>query len=179
MLVIMNNKLLFIPLVSLGAIVQLPQSAQAQAFSADSVKPSEPSEVSKMPNLSSVDQPIAVRSIAAPEVTNDRTNTLPIEVPPASTQVSAQVIPEPTIALMITPIVVAQPIEAQRVVVEPIESKSIEAQPIVAKPIVQTIAQASDPSAMTTTPILPSFMIRIRIFSMVKVNCGIVKGRTS
>lgn len=122
----MNNKLLLIPLVSLGAIVQLPQSDQAQAFSADSVKPSEPSlEVSEMPNLSSVDQPIAVRSIAAPEVTNDRTNTLPIEVPPASTKVSAQVTPEPTIALMAVPAVAAQP-------------------------IVQTIAQASDSAAITT-----------------------------
>lgn len=153
----MNNKLLLIPLVSLGAIVQLPQSAQAQAFSADSIKPSEPSlEVSEMPNLSLVGQSIAVRSIAAPEVTNDRTNTLPIEVPPASTQVSAQVIPEPTIALMAAPTVAAKPIEAQRVIVEPIEAKPIEAQPIeaqplVAKPTVQTIAQASDPAAMTTS----------------------------
>ena len=61
---IMNNKLLLIPLVSLGAIVQLPQSAQAQAFSADLVKNPEPSlEVSEMPNLGSVDQSVAVRSL--------------------------------------------------------------------------------------------------------------------
>jgi hypothetical protein len=137
MLVIMNNKLLLISLVSLGAIVQLPQSAHAQAFSAESVKNPEPSlEVSEMPNLSSVNQSVAVRSIAAPEVTNDRTNPLQVEVPQAPAQVSAQVTQDPTIASTATPTVAAQPTEAK---------------PIEAKPIVQTIAQASYPSAMTTT----------------------------
>lgn len=138
---IMNNKLLLIPLVSLGAIVQLPQIAQAQAFSADSIKTSEPSlEVSEMPNLGSVDQSVAVRSIAAPEAINDRMNTLPLEVSPSPVQVSAQVIPEPTIALTAAPTVAAKPIEA----------KSIEAQQIVPEPIVQTIAQTSDSAAITT-----------------------------
>ncbi len=137
----MNNKLLLIPLVSFGAIVQLPQIAQAQAFSADSIKTSEPSlEVSEMPNLSSVDQPVAIRSIAAPEVRNNLTTPLRVEVPQAPVQVSAQVIPEPTIALTAAPTVAAKPIEA----------KSIEAQQIVPEPIVQTIAQTSDSAAITT-----------------------------
>jgi hypothetical protein len=119
----MNNKLLLIPLVSLGAIVQLPQGANAEAFSAESFKNRERSlEVSEMPNLSSVDQSVAVRSIAAPEVTDDLTNTLQTEVPQA---------PDPTIGLTADPTVVTQPIAAQ--------------------PIVQTVAQASAPSVMTTT----------------------------
>ena len=156
----MNNKLLLIPLVSLGAI--LPQSAQAQAFSAESVKNPEPSlEVSEMPNLSSVNQPVAVRSIAAPEVINDRTDPLQVEVPQAPTQVSAQVTEDPTIALTAAPTLVVQPIAAKPIVVQPIAAEPIAAEPIVTQrievtpiavePIVQTVAQASDPSAMTTT----------------------------
>lgn len=170
----MNNKLLLIPLVSLGAIVQFPQSAQAQEFSSDSIKNPELSlEVSEMPNLGSVDQPVTVRSIAAPEVTNDLTTPLQVEVPQAPDQVSAQVTEDPTIALTAAPIVAAQPIEvepieAKAMVVEPIAAEPIAVQPIVAaqpiavEPIVQTVAQdsdsstivaqaSSDPSAMMTT----------------------------
>lgn len=142
MFVIMNNKLLLIPLVSLGAIVQFPRSEQAQAFSADSVKNPEPSlEVSETPNLGSVDQPVAVRSIAAPEVTNDLTNPLQVEVPQAPAQVSAQVTEEPTIALTDAPTVAVQPIEAPPIVIEPIVAEPIASKPIVAvQPIVQTVA---------------------------------------
>lgn len=144
MFVIMNNKLLLIPLVSLGAIVQFPQSVQAQSFSADPVKNSEPLlEVSETPTLRSVDQPVAVRSIAAPEVTNDRTDPLQVEVPQAPAQVSAQVTEDPTIALTAVPTVAAQPTESK-----PIESK----------PIVQTVAQASDPSAIVAQASDPSVM---------------------
>ncbi len=163
----MNNKLLLIPLVSLGAIVQLPQSAHAQAFSADSVKNPEPSlEVSETPHLGSVDQPAAVRSIAAPEVINDRTNTLRVEVPQAPAQVSVQVRQDPTIALTVAPIVAAQPIAAKPIVVQPIA-----AEPIVAKPIVQTIAQASDPSAIVAqvssdpSAMPPSIPVKIEVGS--------------
>jgi len=132
----MNNRLLLIPLVSLGAIVQLPQGASAEAFSAESVKSPEQSlEVSEMPNLSSVDQSVAVRSIATPEVINDLTNTLQTEVPQAADQMAVQA-PDSTIGLTADPTVAAQPIAAQ---------------PIATQPIVQTVAQASAPSVMTTT----------------------------
>ncbi len=141
----MNNKLLLIPLVSLGAIVQLPQGASAEAFLAESLtNPERSLEVSEMPNLSSVDQSVEIRSIATPEVTNDLTNSFQAEVPEASDQMAVQA-PDPTIASITDSTVAAQSIAAQQIVTQPIAAKSIAAQPIV-----QTIAQASDPAAMMT-----------------------------
>ena len=128
----MNNKLLLIPLVSLGAIVQLPQTASAEAFSADVARNSDRSlEVSEMANLSNLDSSVAVRSIATPEVTNNLTNTPQAEVPQAPDQLSAQA-NDSTIGLTADPTVVSQ---------------SITAQPMSA----QTIAQANAPSGITTT----------------------------
>lgn len=131
----MNNKLLLIPLVSLGAIVQLPQSASAEGFFAESLtNPERSLEVSEMPNLSSVDQSVEIRSIATPEVTNDPTNDLTnsfqADVPEASHQMAVQA-PDPTIASMADSTVATQPMATQ--------------------PIVPTIAQANEPALMTTT----------------------------
>ncbi len=117
----MNNKLLLIPLVSLGAIVQLPQGASAESF-----KNTERSlEVSEMPNLSSVDQSVEIRSIATPEAISDLPNTLQTEVPQAADQIAVQA-PDPAIGLTADPTLATQP-------------------------IVQTVAQSSAPSVMTTT----------------------------
>ena len=128
----MNNKLLLIPLVSLGAIVQFPQGASAEAFSADSVKnPGRSLEVSEVANLSDLDSSVAVRSIATPEVTNNLTTTLQAEVPKAPDQLSTQT-NDPTIGLTADPVVVSQ---------------SIAAQPMAA----QTVAQANALSGITTT----------------------------
>lgn len=128
---IMNNKLLLIPLVSLGAIVQLPQGASAEAFSAESLKNQDRSlEVSDRPNLSSVDQSVEIRSIATPEVTNDLTNTFQAEVPEPPRQMAVQP-NNPTIGLTADPTVVTQPIAAEA--------------------IVQTVAQANALAVMTTT----------------------------
>ena len=127
----MNNKLLLIPLVSLSAIVQLPQTASAEAFSADVARNSDRSlEVSEVANLSNQDSSVAVRSIATPEVTNDVTTTLQAEVPQAPDQLSAQT-NDPTIALTAAPTIVSQSVAAQTVA--------------------QTVAQASVPSGITTT----------------------------
>ena len=127
----MNNKLLLIPLVSLGAIVQLPQGASAEAFFAESLtNPERSLEVSEMPNLSSVDQSVEIRSIATPEVTNDLTNSFQAEVPEASDQMSVQA-PDPTIVS--------------------ITDSTVTTQPMAAQPIVATVAQANDPAVMTTT----------------------------
>ena len=132
----MNNKLLLIPLVSLGAIVQLPQSANAETFSADVARnPDRSLEVSEMANLRPMDSSVAVRSIATPEVTNDLTNTLQVEVPQAPEQLSAQA-NEPMIGLTADPVAVSQ---------------SMAAQPMAAQTVAQTVAQASVPSGMTTT----------------------------
>jgi hypothetical protein len=132
---IMNNKLLLIPLVSLGAIVQLPQGASAEAFFAESLTSPERSlEVSEMPNLSSVDQSVEIRSIATPEVTNDLTNSFQADVPEASNQMAVQA-PDPTIASMADSTVATQPM----VVV------------VATQPIVPTVAQVNDPAVMTTT----------------------------
>ena len=121
----MNNKLLLIPLVSLGAIVQLPQGASAEAFFAESLtNPERSLEVSEMPNLSSVDQSVEIRSIATPEVTNNLRNSFQAEVPEASDQMAVQA-PDPTIASMADSTVATQP-------------------------IVPTVAQAIDPAATTT-----------------------------
>ena len=124
---IMNNKLLLIPLVSLGAIVQLPQTASAEEFSTDIARNSDRSlEVSEAANLSPVDSSVAVRSIATPEVTNDVTTTLQAEVPQAPAQLSTQA-DDPTIRSTADSTIVSQ---------------SIAAQPI---------AQANAPSGITTT----------------------------
>ena len=132
----MNNKLLLIPLVSLGAIVQLPKSASAEAFSTDIARnPDRPLEVSKMANLSPMDSSVTVRSIATPEVTNNLTTTLQVGVPQAPDQLSAQT-NDPTIGLTADPMVVSQ---------------SITAQSMATQTVAQTIAQASAPSGMTTT----------------------------
>ncbi len=73
--VIMNNKLLLIPIVSLGAIVQSAEGVRAENLSAAALpNPEERLDVSEMANLGTVDR---IASVSTPEMTT----TSPVEVP--------------------------------------------------------------------------------------------------
>jgi hypothetical protein len=77
----MNNKLLLIPIVSLGAIVQSAEGVRAETFSTAPVtNPEERLEVSEMVNLGTIDR---LASVSTPELTT----TPQAEVPQLTTQV--------------------------------------------------------------------------------------------
>jgi hypothetical protein len=81
----MNNKLLLIPIVSLGAIVQSAEGVRAETFSAAAVpNPEERLEVSEMVNLGTIDR---LASVSTPEMTT----TPQAEVPQLAAQVAIPV----------------------------------------------------------------------------------------
>jgi hypothetical protein len=81
----MNNKLLLIPIVSLGAIVQSAESVRAETFStAATPNPEERLEVSEMVNLGTIDR---LASVSTPEMTT----TPQAEVPQLAAQVAIPV----------------------------------------------------------------------------------------
>lgn len=153
--VIMNNKLLLIPIVSLGAIVQSPQSASAETLSAPALpNPETQLKVSEMAGSSSIDR---IASVSTPELTTTPLTTTPQpEVPQIATPVTPEVSSQ--VAVVETPQVaapVAEPVTEKPLAQSLTTSPDVVATDVVAADIVASnasiVAQASRSAGVTTT----------------------------